>query len=67
MTRYHGWWFPLWRACNHRQGTSLFGGTIKMSGNMDHKDDVHDEELYLKAVKVFKAKGLNILTLLLYA
>ena len=28
MTRYHGWWLPVvdlaWRACNHRQGTSLF-------------------------------------------
>ena len=27
MTRYHGWWLPVvdlaWRACNHRQGTSL--------------------------------------------
>lgn len=30
---------------------------------MDPKDDVHDEELYLKAVKVLKAKWLNILTL----
>ena len=36
---------------------------MQKSGKMDHKDDVHDEELYLKAVKVCKAKGLSILTL----